>query len=66
MNADNDRYLRMPEVMHLTGLSRATIYRKIGEGTFPHRVQISTNCVAWHETDIVAWKAAPMQWSHAA
>lgn len=66
MIAANDRYLRLPEVMRLTGLSRATIYRKIGDGSFPARVQISTNCVAWHESEVDAWRAAPMAWAHAA
>lgn len=32
-----DRLLRLRDVMHLTGLGRSTIYRKIKEATFPVR-----------------------------
>jgi prophage regulatory protein len=62
MYADADRFLRLPEILSLTGFSRATIYRKMSDGTFPERVQISSNCVAWHDRDIVKWKAAPIAW----
>ena len=62
----NDRYLRLPEVMSQTGLSKQTIYAKMAEGTFPDRVPLSTRCVGWRESDIAQWKAAPMQWRAAA
>lgn len=30
-----DRFLRLDEVLHITGLSCATVYRLMKEGTFP-------------------------------
>ncbi|EFM0226016.1 MULTISPECIES: AlpA family transcriptional regulator, partial [Enterobacteriaceae] len=30
-----ERFLRLPEVMHLCGLSRSTIYELIRKGEFP-------------------------------
>ena len=38
-----DRIIRLKTVLARTGLSRSTIYRKIGEGTFPAQLRISVN-----------------------
>jgi len=46
-----DRIIRIKTVLSRTGLSRSTLYRKIGEGTFPHQVQISINGAGWYESD---------------
>lgn len=35
MTESIDRFLRLDEVLHATGLGRNTIYRRIREGTFP-------------------------------
>lgn len=50
------RLLPLAEVERETSLDHATIYRRIKAGTFPDRIRISTNRVAWSETDIEAWK----------
>ncbi len=49
------RFLRIRQVMLLTGLSRMTIYRLELAGNFPKRRQLSENSVAWLESDITAW-----------
>ncbi|KTT70181.1 helix-turn-helix transcriptional regulator [Sphingomonas sanguinis] len=54
-----DRLIRMAEVKHRTGLSRATIYRREAAGTFPMRVKIGANSVAWYESDIDRWVSDP-------
>ena len=48
------RMLRLPDVMAITGLSRAAIYAKCNpkdkaryDPDFPQRVQLSANTVAW-------------------
>lgn len=46
---------RLPEVIKRTGLSRATIYNAIKEGTFPPPRQIGLRAVAWHEVDLSEW-----------
>jgi len=53
-----DRLIRLPEVRHRTGLSTATIYRKMAEGTFPKHRKLSVHVVAWYEGDVDAWVAA--------
>ena len=47
-----DRIVRLITVVARTGLSRSTIYRKIGEGTFPAQLRISVNGAGWRESDI--------------
>jgi len=46
---------RMNEVTKRTGLARATIYRRIGEGTFPQPVKLGTRAIAWRSSDVNAW-----------
>lgn len=53
-----DRLLRIPEVLHLTGLSRTTVWRMEKAGLFPRRVKLSTNTVAYRESAIQAFIAA--------
>lgn len=57
-----ERIVRMKTVLHRTGLSRATIYRKIAAGTFPRQLPISIHGTGWHETDIDRWIANPAAW----
>jgi prophage regulatory protein len=61
-----DSLIRLPEVHRRTGLSTATIYRKMGQGTFPAKVQLSINVVAWYESDIGRWVSDPLGWQIAA
>lgn len=49
------KFLRIRQVMQVTGLSRMTIYRLELAGKFPKRQQLSENSVAWLESDIAAW-----------
>jgi prophage regulatory protein len=57
-----DRIIRLRTVLHRTGLSRSTLYRKIQEGTFPRQFPISTNGCGWHESAINQWIANPLGW----
>jgi len=58
----HDSLLRLPDVQRRTGLHRATIYRKMRDGSFPQAVKLSANCVGWYESHIDAWVANPMAW----
>lgn len=58
-----DRFLRLNTVLDRTGLSRATLYRKIQDGTFPRQVRIATRCAGWRESAINAWLQNPMFYS---
>ena len=52
-----DRFVREPEVKQITGLSRVTRWRMERRGEFPRRRRISTNAIAWLESEISAWMA---------
>ncbi len=45
----------MPEVVRITGIARATIYKKITDGTFPKPLKISPTCVRWRSDEIDRW-----------
>ena len=46
------RFLRIPEVKKLTGLSRSTIY---ADTTFPRAVKIGERAVGWVEHEVMDW-----------
>lgn len=47
--------LRMAEVTRAVGLSRATIYRLMDRGKFPHAVTLTGSAVAWVQGEVEAW-----------
>ena len=46
---------RLPEVMARTGLSRSTIYDKVGKGEFPPPIHLSIRAVGWIADEIIDW-----------
>lgn len=55
MTTGIDRFIRLDEVLHITGLGRNTVYRRIREGTFPKQVRIGPNSAAWRQSAISKW-----------
>jgi prophage regulatory protein len=53
-----DRFLDVKQVADRTTLSRNTIWELERAGHFPHRRQVTTNKVAWLESEIEAWIAS--------
>ncbi|MXW67663.1 MAG: AlpA family transcriptional regulator [Gemmatimonadales bacterium] len=51
------RFLRLPEVMARTGLSRSTIYVRLAAGRFPRPVALGGRAVGWIEAEIEEWVA---------
>ncbi|MDK9425250.1 AlpA family transcriptional regulator [Vibrio parahaemolyticus] len=50
------RFLRLKEVMSLTGLGRSTIYKFMADETdFPRSVPLGGRAVAWVESEIEEW-----------
>ena len=47
--------LRLPDVKRSTGLSRSTIYLRIGRGTFPKPVSLGGRAVGWLEAEVQQW-----------
>lgn len=50
-----DRYIRLPEVLHLTGLSKAQIYALISQGQFPKQIKLGERASAWVESQVRSW-----------
>lgn len=53
-----ERFLRMPQVRMITGLSAATIYLHISLGLFPRQVELAPNAVGWASDNIRRWCAS--------
>jgi len=58
MNEKLDRVLRIRQVCEITGLSRATLYRRMLLGEFPERIPLGERSVGWLESEVRAWLAA--------
>ncbi|PTT86601.1 transcriptional regulator [Pelomonas sp. HMWF004] len=50
-----DALLRIKTVTQATGLSAATLYRKLAAGEFPEPVRLGTRCTRWKAADVRAW-----------
>jgi prophage regulatory protein len=50
--------LRLPAAMHVTGLSRSTLYRLIADKRFPRPVRLGPRAVAWLRSEVDAWSEA--------
>jgi prophage regulatory protein len=42
-----NKFLRLPDVQAMFGLSRSSIYKSISEGLFPKPIPIGTRSVGW-------------------
>ena len=49
------RIIRLKEVIDSTGLARSTIYKYIGDGSFPKPVSLGDRCVGWVESEVTDW-----------
>ena len=54
------RFIRLPEVREITGLSRSQIYRLEADpaGRFPKRIKLGTgptSATAWIEAEVTTW-----------
>ncbi len=50
------KFLRLKDVMSLTGLGRSTIYKFMADETdFPKSVPLGGRAVAWVESEIEEW-----------
>ncbi|EDW0960460.1 AlpA family phage regulatory protein [Salmonella enterica subsp. enterica] len=54
----HERFIRLPEVMHLCGLSRSTIYDLISREAFPKQISLGGKNVAWAQSEVTAWMTA--------
>lgn len=52
------RYIRLPAVLGVTGMSRSTVYLLMQKGEFPRPVKLTSRSVAWPESAITDWLAS--------
>lgn len=52
---DEVGFMRLPEVMKMTGLSRSTIYAMVARGEFPAPVKLGARASGWRVSDVVRW-----------
>jgi prophage regulatory protein len=46
---------RLKKVMEHTGLGRSTLYKMVGEGTFPKSVPLGERSVGWVAQEVEDW-----------
>ena len=49
------RLIKIKEVIKMTSLSRATIYKYMADDSFPKPVSLGTKAVAWVEDEVENW-----------
>lgn len=50
-----ERFMRLTEVVRVTGLSRSQIYRLMGRKEFPATIPLGPCTVAWRQSQINGW-----------
>ena len=50
-----DARLKIQTVIELTGLSAATIRRKVRDSAFPQPIKDGTRCTRWVASDVITW-----------
>ncbi|SEO74236.1 transcriptional regulator, AlpA family [Luteibacter sp. UNC138MFCol5.1] len=51
------RFIRLPDVLKQTGLSRSYVYKLESKGQFPRRVKLGVLASAWIESEVQNWCA---------
>jgi len=55
LEIQQERFIRLSEVIQRTGLSRSTIYLNISKGEFPKNISLGVRSVGWLESEIQEW-----------
>ncbi|MDQ0072428.1 putative DNA-binding transcriptional regulator AlpA [Variovorax boronicumulans] len=57
-------FFRMADVIRITALSRATVYRRIAEGKFPPPVHLGVRACRWPRAALQRWIEDPERYSN--
>jgi prophage regulatory protein len=49
------KFLKLQNVMSITGLSRSSIYLAISEGRFPKQINLGARSIAFLESEVQEW-----------
>lgn len=52
------RFLRLAQVIEVTGLTEPTIYRLMANSEFPKSIKIGPRATAWLESELAEWQQA--------
>jgi prophage regulatory protein len=52
------RFVRLPEVVRMTGMAKQTIYNLVRGGHFPAPVKLGPQASGWRDTDLETWAAS--------
>jgi prophage regulatory protein len=50
-----ERFLRLPEVKHITGLSKTVLYELMQDDLFPSTYRIGVKASGWKYSEVMAW-----------
>jgi len=59
-----ERFLRKPDVLSRTGISRSHLYWLMDRSRFPRSIPLSPRVTVWLESDVDAWIAAQIPSDH--
>jgi prophage regulatory protein len=59
-NRAGQKFLRLPEVIRLTGRKRSSVYADMAAGKMPKCIKIGPRAVAWDAGEIAAWQASKL------
>ena len=52
-HVDPPRFIRLPQVLEMKGLSRSHIYPRIAQDAFPKQIQLGSRSVVWNERNVI-------------
>lgn len=53
----NEKILKLPAVMELTGLGRATVFSSVKSGNFPAPLKLTKRSTGWLQSEVDSWIA---------
>ena len=54
-NRAQPRFLRLAEVLEMTGMGKTFIYDRMKDGTFPKQIQLGSRRVVWDKQEVIKW-----------
>ena len=49
------RFLRLAEVLKMTGMGKTFIYDRIKDESFPKQIHLGHRSIVWNEREVVQW-----------
>lgn len=54
-------FIRLPQVLYLTGLGKTSIYKLMSSGAFPQAISFGARRIMWKQSDIQCWIESRIQ-----